>query len=206
MGARVDLAGQRFGRLMVLEECGRKNGGVVWRCQCDCGNITEVRSNHLRKGAVVSCGCYNREVISVHDQTHTRLYRIWRCMRERCNNPASQEAERYGGRGIKVCKEWDDFEKFYEWAYANGYEEKAKRGDCTLDRIDNDGDYEPSNCRWADMKVQGRNRRNNRMLTFGGETHCMTEWAEMLGIKPSTISTRLRRGWSVEDALCRAVY
>ena len=200
MGAKVDLVGQRFGRLTVLEECGRQGGGVVWRCQCDCGNITEVRSNHLRRGAIVSCGCYNREKDRTHGQSHTPLHHVWQCIKDRCLNENYAYRDTYGGRGITICDEWLDFNAFYAWAIANGYKEGL-----TIDRIDNNGGYEPNNCRWVDMKVQGRNRRNNHLLTFNGETHCVTEWAELMGIKASTICTRLRRGWSVEDALCRAV-
>lgn len=203
MGSKKDLRGQRFGRLTVMEECGRAGGGVVWRCKCDCGNCVDVRANHLQRGATVSCGCYNKEIITRHGQAKTRLHHIWACMLDRCTNPNAQEADRYIDRGIKVCEEWMVFENFCEWAIANGFKEDAKRGDCTLDRINNDGDYEPSNCQWVDMKAQGRNRRNNRLLTLDGETHCVVEWAEKMGINPSTICTRLRRGWSVREAICR---
>lgn len=197
MGAKLDLRGQKFGRLTVLEEAGRRNGAVLWKCQCDCGNITEVRTGHLRRGAIVSCGCYNREVITTHGRSKSRLHHTWQCMVDRCTNPNSQEADGYINRGIKVCDEWlNSFEAFAEWAEANGFREDAKRGDNTLDRIDNNGNYEPSNCRWTDMKVQGRNRRNNVVIECDGESHCLSEWAEILGEPYAKLASRHRRGWS----------
>lgn len=199
MGAKLDLRGQKFGRLTVLEEAGRAGGGVLWKCQCDCGNIVNVRSNHLRRGAQVSCGCYSRKIHASHGKSRTDIHHVWQCMKDRCLNPNAQEAKHYIDRGIKVCDEWLDFNNFYEWAMANGY----KKG-LSLDRIDNDGNYEPSNCRWATAKQQCRNRSNNVVLTWNGESHCVSEWAEILGINKTTIFTRLRRGWSVDDALGRA--
>lgn len=206
MGRRIDLLGQRFGRLTVIEETNqRANGSILWKCRCDCGNTVLVRSNHLRRGGVLSCGCYNRDIITSHGETKTRLYRIWDCMRNRCLDADHPQYKDYGGRGITVCDEWSSFEVFKEWAVANGYKNDAKRGDCTLDRIDVSGDYEPSNCRWVDMKTQGRNRRNNHMLTINGETHCIAEWGEIANIIPSRISKRLVRGWSPYDAVFRPI-
>jgi hypothetical protein len=126
-------------------------------------------------------------------------------MRNRCLDANHPQYKDYGGRGIKVCDEWSSFEAFKEWAVANGYKNDAKRGDCTLDRIDVNGDYEPSNCRWVDMKTQGRNRRSNHMLTINGETHCIAEWGEIANIIPSRISKRLARGWSPYDAVFRPI-
>lgn len=198
MGVKVELArGQRFGRWTVLEEAGRKHGAVMWKCQCDCGTIKDVSSGHLRNGRSVSCGCYNREVITTHGKSHTKLHRTWTSMKLRCTNPNAQEADRYINRGIKVCDEWlNSYETFEEWALANGY-----RDGLSLDRIDNDGNYEPSNCRWATAKEQCRNRSTNYILTVDGKSHCLSEWAEIVGIKASTIHTRKRRGWSDHDAV-----
>ena len=193
----MDLKGQKFGRWTVLEEVGRSHGSVLWRCRCDCGTVRDVPSNALRTGNSVSCGCYNREVITTHGKSKTtNVYHVWQCMKDRCLNPNSQEAKHYIDRGIKVCDEWLDFENFYEWAMANGYKEGL-----SLDRIDNDGNYEPSNCRWATAKQQCRNRSNNYILTVNGESHCISEWAEIVGIKPTTIHTRKRRGWTDEEAI-----
>lgn len=207
MGKKGDLTGRRFGRLTVIsEDDARWSGSVVWLCKCDCGNYKRVRASHLKRGAVISCGCYNKQKDFVHGESNTRLHHIWACMLDRCTNPNSAEADRYIDRGIKVCDEWlNSYEAFAEWSKANGYIEDAKRGDCTLDRIDNDGDYSPSNCRWVDMKVQGRNRRNNHLLTLDGKTHCIAEWGEIMGIDPSRISKRLERGWNIRDAICRPI-
>lgn len=202
MGAKADLTGKRFGRLTVLSETDeRRNGSVVWLCKCDCGSYAKARADHLKRGGVVSCGCYSREKDRTHGMSHTRLHSIWSDMLERCNNPNSAEAPRYGGRGIKVCEEWMDFENFHKWAIANGYDENAKRGDCTIDRIDVNGNYEPSNCRWADMKTQARNRRNNVVIECDGEKHCLSEWAEILGVPYQQLSSRYRRGWSPYEIL-----
>lgn len=200
MGAKLDLRGQKFGRWTVLEEAGRKCGGVLWRCQCDCGTIREVTATHLRAKNSVSCGCYSKEIHTKHRKSRGSIYHVWQCMKDRCFNPNAQEAKHYIEKGISVCDEWLDFDNFYKWAVANGY----KKG-LSLDRIDNDGNYEPSNCRWATPKMQARNRSNNVHLTWQGETHCVSEWAEILGLNPITIFTRLSRGWSVDDALGRAV-
>lgn len=200
-----DLVGQRFGRLVAIEPIGRdKQGYVIWRCKCDCGNEKNATLKCLGRGTS-SCGCLSREVHdrmrTKHGKCHTRLYETYRSMLDRCNVPTAHEYENYGGRGIKVCDEWLDFENFYEWAMANGYDENAKRGQCTLDRIDVNGDYEPSNCRFVSMKMQQRNRRNNVLITYNGETHCMSEWAEIAGLKYVTFCHRIKAGWSMEDAM-----
>ena len=201
MGAKQDLTGQRFGRLTVIEEDGRKNGGIAWRCRCDCGNYTTVRANHLKRGLIKSCGCYNQDIITRHGMSHTRLHSVWSCMIDRCTNPNAQEADRYYNRGIRVCDEWLVFENFRDWALANGFVDDVKRGVCTLDRIDNDGNYEPSNCRWATAKQQARNRSNNVVIEMNGERHCLAEWAELLGEPAAKLRSRYRRGWSDRQVL-----
>lgn len=205
-----DIVGQRFGRLTVISFAGRGcDGRGRWLCQCDCGNQKIVSNSNLGRG-VVSCGCKRKEDLAKngfrlkHGQSRSRLYGVWGAMVDRCENPNAHEYENYGGRGIKICDEWrTNFEAFAEWAYANGYDEKAKRRESTLDRIDVDGDYEPSNCRFASAKEQNRNRRSNVMITYNGETHCMSEWAEIAGIPYGTFQHRLYKGWSVEDAIGR---
>lgn len=202
MGKKEDLKGRRFGRLTVIAETNeRRNNSVVWLCKCDCGNYTRARASHLKRGGVMSCGCYNREKCLRHGMSKTRLHRTWECMLDRCTNPNSQEADGYINRGIKVCDEWLTFENFAEWAYANGFEEEAKRGDCTLDRIDNNGDYEPNNCRWTTAKQQARNRRSNAILEWGDEKHCLSEWAEILKEPYAKLHSRYRRGWSTREIL-----
>lgn len=126
-----------------------------------------------------------------------RIYKIWVKMRGRCSNPSYNEYKHYGARGIRVCEEWnDDFMKFYNWSMLNGYSDRL-----TIDRIDNDGNYEPSNCRWVTQKQQCNNYSRNHLITHNGETHTMQEWGEMLGVNVSTMSTRAWRGWSDEEIL-----
>lgn len=191
-----NLTGMRFGRLVVLDLDYRKNRKTYWMCQCDCGNIKSVRSDSLQDGSVRSCGCLHRETaakqansIHKHKQSGTRLYEIWQSMKSRCNNPNNARYARYGGRGIRVCDEWmNDFSAFYQWANANGYRE-----DLTIDRIDNDGDYDPSNCRWASGKEQSRNRSTNVDIKIGNSTRTLTEWCEIFEVDSKTIFARYYR-------------
>lgn len=194
MGTKQDLTGNRYGRLTVLSENGRKGGGVVWRCKCDCGNITDVRANHLKRGAVVSCGCYNSQVIRTHDLSKTKLYHTYQNMKYRCENEDSDEYKNYGSRGIRVL--WNNFESFYEWSMANGYKDGL-----TIDRIDVNGDYSPTNCRWATMKQQCRNRRTNVIIEYLGEKHCLSEWAEITNQPYARLQSRYRRGWSDREII-----
>lgn len=131
-----------------------------------------------------------------HGGNRTRLYGIWKAMRERCMCPNCNRWHRYGGRGIKVCKEWDDYSAFRSWAMSNGYND-----DLTIDRIDSGGDYEPNNCRWATQREQQNNRSTNRFLECDGTRHTMAEWARISGVKSSTIWARLHNGWSIRDAI-----
>lgn len=165
--SRTHLLGERFGRLLVTNETDLRNGRrIVWECLCDCGNKVFATSYDLTSGHTKSCGCLMRETVSAmfskHHKENPRLYGVWKGMRARCNNPNHDAYKNYGGRGIRVCDEWNDYRNFLAWAVKNGYDENAKTGDCTIDRINNDGNYEPDNCRWVDMKVQSHNKRTSR--------------------------------------------
>jgi len=156
---RIDICGQRFGRLIARTPDGQdKWGALLWRCSCDCGNETRAKTSALRRGAVTSCGCAQRERRLTwnlsHGEANSRLYRIWQGMITRTTSPNSRGWRYYGSRGICVCDEWFDFAAFLEWALSNGYAPKL-----SIDRINNDGNYEPNNCRWVTQQAQVRNRR-----------------------------------------------
>jgi hypothetical protein len=197
-----NLAGQKFGRLTALarEEEAPSGAGISarWMCRCDCGATTTVTSDRLTQGRTKSCGCYAIERIAkqstTHGMSHSSEYSIWRGMLARCSNKNLDEFPRYGGRGIKVCERWHSFENFYA--------DMGKRpAGCTLDRVDNDGDYEPANCRWATRREQQNNRCNTARLTVAGTTRSLSQWCDVLGLARSTVRSRLERGWSDERAL-----
>lgn len=197
-----DLLNRKFGRLIPIKRISR-NRRSYWICNCDCGNQTTVRRDGLLSGRIVSCGCYNKERAKKgdnhrkHGKQGTRLYRIWQAMITRCNNLNQSEYKNYGGRGITVCDEWlHDFQAFYDWAMANGYDDSL-----TIDRIDNDGNYSPSNCRWATRKEQANNKSNNVLLAYCGITKTVAEWSEIQKIPARVINWRIKHKWSVEKAL-----
>lgn len=200
--AKLHLENLRFGYLTVICENGRTNrGDVLWRCKCDCGNIILVKSVNLSHGYVKSCGCMTtnmiREKNSGHGLCDTKLYSVWGGMKSRCYDSKNREYNNYGGRGINVCEEWKkDFVSFYTWAINNGF-----RDDLTIDRIDNNKGYSPDNCRWITNREQQRNKRNTIYLTYGGIEKSLSEWSEVTGISRSTIKSRMKLGWTVEEAL-----
>jgi len=163
MSKRIDLYGERFGRLVVVSrEENSRNGHARWRCKCDCGKEVIVQSCDLRCRKQISCGCYNNERFlkeqrqTKHGLRNHKLYGVWRSMKERCTVETHSAYKDYGGRGITVCEEWsDNFQAFYKWAMSHGYREGL-----TIDRIDNDQGYYPENCRWVTMAVQNANKRN----------------------------------------------
>lgn len=199
--SRKDLTGEKFGRLEVLYRAGEIGKRTKYVCKCECGNSIIVYGCNLVTGATASCGCARKESAAKlrfsHGKWGSRLYRCWRNMIDRCNNPKNKEYRNYGGRGICVCQEWESsFETFYLWAMSNGY-----RDDLTIERIDVDSGYSPKNCTFADYHVQSRNRTNNRKITFRGETMVITDWAKEVGISEATIRKRLNHGWSVEKTM-----
>ena len=161
----TDLLGKRFDRLVVIERAeNTKQGDAQWLCRCDCGNEKIIRANALKTGRTRSCGCLLSEcskkrmakLMTKHGKSNSRLYRVWASMKERCSSANNKGYDNYGGRGISVCDKWQEFEPFYKWAIANGYKKRLE-----IDRIDNDGNYEPDNCRWVTSKQNCRNTRKN---------------------------------------------
>lgn len=203
----IDLTNRQFGRLTVVKRVGTytspKGGKTpIWLCQCECGNCIEVMASNLRNGNTKSCGCLRKDIehksMFKHGEEGTRLYRIWQHMKYRCSNsPSNDHYGNYAARGITVCDEWaNDYSTFAEWARQNGYSDEL-----TIDRIDVNGNYEPSNCRWATIAEQSRNKTTTFYVTIDGETKCLKDWAREFGIKYSTVQMRIERGWEVEDAL-----
>lgn len=198
----IDLTGQKYGRLTVLERAeNTKSGRTQWLCKCDCGKQTVVKADNLRNGHTSSCGCYSRETAKIRNTTHnktgTRLHGIWNGMRQRCCKDNCEAYKWYGGRGIKVCDEWlHDFQAFYEWSMSNGYKD-----DLTLDRIDVNGNYEPSNCRWATWKEQSINTRRNHIVKWQGKDYTISQLSEMFNIPYKKLWKRINKGWSTEKAL-----
>ena len=203
MGKELDITGQKFNRWTVIKRVGKNNRGkTTWLFKCDCGSQMISESWYVTSGHTKSCGCWKREEASkrmfTHGQTPVRLYRIWRGMKARCNNPHTKDFHYYGARGIKVCDEWmEHYESFRDWAFANGYSDML-----TLDRVEANKGYSPDNCRWVDRQTQMRNTRNNLYLTFNGETKSLTEWSEITGMDRHTISRRKNvLGWDDEKTL-----
>jgi hypothetical protein len=193
---------KKYGRLTPIEiDKNHGNRKTFWVCQCDCGNVVVVPKYDLISGKSCSCGCLRKELTSIrkkHEGTENkRLYNIWKNMRQRCLNPTSPASKNYLKRGIKICDEWmESYTSFYKWALNNGYQD-----DLTIDRIDNDGDYCPENCRWVDRGVQARNKRGVNNIAFNGKTQCIAEWAREMGLVDSCLEARLKKGWSIEKAL-----
>ena len=203
MGIFEDLTGHPFGKLMVVGLAPDRSKGVRWICQCSCGQQTQVpiKTSALRSGKTRSCGCLWRETVPGNNATHRRsgdyLYRVWSLMRQRCNNRKNPAYARYGGRGIKVCRRWEQsFERFAT--------DMGERPTDTheLDRRNNNKGYSPQNCYWALPQQQSRNRRSNRWLTLNGETKTVAEWADITGITSWSIRQRIDRyGWTIEKSL-----
>lgn len=205
MGKRIDpmeYIGKKYNRWTIKSYKGyNKLGKHTYLCQCECGNKKVVVLGNLKSGQSKSCGCWNEESkkgntrSKKHGMSFSREYRTWESMLARCECITNREYPDWGGRGIKVCERWHDFNNFYA--------DMGKRPlNTTLDRIDNNGNYEPSNCRWASAKVQANNKRSNTLITYKGKTQTLQQWADETGIYSGTISMRINHyGWSVEKAL-----
>lgn len=214
MSKLVDRTGERYGRLVVLERapdfiCSSGRKLVMWKCKCDCGNITNVSANSLRGNLTMSCGCWNyiqQKNCDIKHHIHKdksknaqygKLYNIYQSMKKRCYNKKNHNYIHYGARGIGMCDKWkNSYIEFKKWALSNGYSEEL-----SIDRIDVNKGYCPENCRWATNKQQQNNKTNNKYITFNGITHTQQEWAEITGISRYTIYKRLKRNWSIEKTL-----
>jgi len=195
-----NIQGTRIGRWLVLEETDKRtmSGGKFYRCICDCGTKRDVSRNSLVTGESLSCGCLRTDRITIHGMTNTKEFRTWQSMLNRCEKPRTPNYNNYGGRGIRVCGAWHDFSNFLK-----------DMGRCpthtarmSIERIDVNGDYEPSNCVWETPKVQGNNRRTNRYFVVDGKTYTASQLAGSMGFKDRhAILNRIRKGWSVEDAV-----
>jgi hypothetical protein len=199
MGKRIVVTpGERYGKLVIVSDVEQAKGEKrLVLCKCDCGNTKIIPLRHLRYGVTKSCGCLKKGAVNNHGVANykSRLYKIWDDMKQRTENPKNKRYEIYGERGIKICSEWRyDFPAFKEWALNNGYSDTL-----TIDRIDANRGYEPSNCRWVTLKVQANNRRNNVLITYHGVTHTISEWSDITGIRYCNIKDRYRRGLPLEQ-------
>lgn len=195
-----DLTNQKFGRLIAIKVSEKRSGRkTYWDCVCDCGKIKTVRTDSLKSGKVRSCGCLKKEQDSInlpngqgvvtHGLSKERIYGIWRGMKSRCQDTDNKKYHNYGGRGINVCKEWQDVKIFYKWALENGYEE-----DLTIERINVNGNYEPSNCTWATWKEQANNKTNSLFIEHEGRVKTLAQWSEDTGIPYGTLKSRMNYG------------
>jgi hypothetical protein len=195
-----DLVGQKFGRLMVIEQAGRTSyGRVLWKCLCDCGVYKEIAANNLTSGTSKSCGCLNHDAIiqrnTTHGMTSTAEYKTWRSMLQRCSDPNSNSYCRYGARGITVCDEWKDFRRFIS--------DMGERPSNlhSIGRINNDAGYSKDNCAWETRFEQSRNKRNNRRYEYKGKKYILADLITLSGLNRATFTDRIDSGWSIEAAV-----
>lgn len=192
----IDLTGMTFGWLTVLhrDEDQNEKRRIYWICECKCGKVKSIRGADLKNGKTLSCGCYHELEVSnrvkITGMSHTKIHRIHHEMKQRCNNPNNKAFANYGGRGIRVCDEWNDrygFKAFYEWALTHGYKEGL-----SIERKDVNGNYEPSNCMWIESKKQASNKRNNVLISYKGITHTLAQWGRITGLDTRLIKRRMR--------------
>lgn len=203
MAVKIDLTGHKYGKLTVLridtDIPGKKK---KWLCKCECGNETIVSGSNLRNGHTKSClKCgyeSTKKAITKHGQSHTKLFYVWNSMKSRCENQKNKSYKDYGAKGISVCEEWHDSANFFEWALRNGYKEGLE-----IDRIDVNGNYEPSNCRWINRLENANNKTNNKYISHNGETKTLAEWSRFYDVNYKNLSRLLIKGYSMNDAIKR---
>lgn len=207
MSTLIDITGKKYGMLTVIRRAENAPKGISrWECKCDCGNIIIVRGGNLKNGNVKSCGClksiFNKSR-SAHGMSNTRLYQTWINMKARCYRKTHPAYKNYGARGIKVCDKWrNSFKTFAEWSLANGYTD-----DLTIERIDNDRDYEPDNCKWICFGEQAENRRTNLNITYHNETHNLSEWCKLFNMDYNLVYNRIHKNkWDFERAISEPVH
>jgi len=194
--------GDTINRLTLIEiDLKSKDKHKKWICKCECGKIISVRQNQLKQGIVYSCGCYAREKsklrLLTHGQSRSDLYHVWISMKGRCYSKGNHAYENYGKRGITICEEWkNNFMSFFDWANNNGYKEKL-----TIERIDNDKDYCPDNCKWISINEQAKNKRNNVVFLVDGKLKYQAQICSELNMAHSTFSNRIKRGWDIEKII-----
>lgn len=198
MGFRKDLTGRIFGDMTVLRFSFSRKNSSYWECKCDCGVVKSVRGSHLTGGKTKTCGCYLKKGMNTkHKMCRTPEYKSWCKIKERCNNPKSKDYKNYGGRGIIICPEWNDsFQLFYDHV---GRKPSSKH---SIDRINNNGNYEPNNVRWSTRIEQNNNSRKNVFLEYNGDRKTIAQWARTIKIDPKTLRTRIKDlKWTTEKAL-----
>ncbi len=205
MSNRLEIKlGDKYGRLVIIRELRAHSNSRYFLCGCKCGNQKVIALSSLRRGATKSCGCLYTESRPSSARTHglsdTTLYKTWRNVKYRCSNSSLPDYKYYGGRGIFLCREWLDFQSFYNWALSHGYKENL-----TIERIHNGLGYSPENCRWATRKEQARNKRTNHRISYNGITKILAEWAKVLKIKPGTLRARIAKGWAIEKAFTKPI-
>lgn len=193
----VDMTGDRYGTLSVIGRAENYRGNAQWLCKCDCGKIKTYLGFDLRKGKLRSCGCRNPASAGDHGMSRTPTYVAWISMKSRCNLETSGAYKDYGGRGIRVCEEWNGPSGFPQFLADMG----PRPDGCSLERIDNNGNYEPSNCRWATQKEQMNNRRANRYIEMDGRRQTLAQWLREFNVKSTVFHDRTSRGWTVERAI-----
>lgn len=200
---RTDIKGKRFGRLVAIKFHHVEKQKAFWECLCDCGNKKNIRASDLIKGSITSCGCFRNEIllkrVRKHGKSDTSIYNVWFGMKQRCENQNHTSYKNYGGRGIKVCDRWQNFENFYA-----DMGESYKQG-LTIERVENNRNYSPDNCEWVTWKKQNNNRRSNRIINLNGVTGTLMSFCEKYDIKYEIAKYRLNKGWSVEKTFSTPV-